>query len=43
MQLASSIGNVAGCDAAGDVVKIGSGVQHIEIADRVAGFTYVIF
>ncbi|KAH8832184.1 chaperonin 10-like protein [Flagelloscypha sp. PMI_526] len=32
-------GGILGCDAAGDVVAVGSGVTHLSVGDRVAGFT----
>jgi NADPH:quinone reductase-like Zn-dependent oxidoreductase len=31
-------GRVSGCDAAGDIVKVGSEVKHLKVGDRVAGF-----
>ncbi|KAI0028239.1 chaperonin 10-like protein [Vararia minispora EC-137] len=31
---------IAGCDAAGDVVKVGSQVTHLNIGDRIAGFNF---
>ena len=34
-------GSLVGCDAAGDVVKVGSDVSHVQVGDRVAGFAYV--
>ncbi|VDB94893.1 unnamed protein product [Peniophora sp. CBMAI 1063] len=33
-------GTISGCDAAGDVVAVGSGVTHIKGGDRVAGMNY---
>ncbi|KAE9390324.1 GroES-like protein [Gymnopus androsaceus JB14] len=33
-------GTIAGCDAAGDVVKIGSAVKHLQVGDRASGFTF---
>ncbi|KAL1723717.1 chaperonin 10-like protein [Schizophyllum commune] len=33
-------GTIAGCDAAGDVVKVGSAVKHLKVGDRTAAFTY---
>ncbi|KII90137.1 hypothetical protein PLICRDRAFT_53248 [Plicaturopsis crispa FD-325 SS-3] len=33
-------GLVVGCDSAGDVVKVGPSVKHIQVGDRVAGFVY---
>lgn len=33
-------GKVVGCDAAGDVICVGSAVKHVKAGDRVAGFTY---
>lgn len=35
-------GTIAGCDSAGDVVKVGSAVKHLQVGDRAAGFTYVV-
>ncbi|KAH8813485.1 chaperonin 10-like protein [Flagelloscypha sp. PMI_526] len=32
-------GSILGCDAAGDVVSVGSGVTHVSVGDRAAGFT----
>ncbi|VDB96002.1 unnamed protein product [Peniophora sp. CBMAI 1063] len=31
-------GAISGCDASGDVVAVGSGVSHIKVGDRIAGF-----
>ena len=31
-------GNISGCDAAGDIVRVGSGVKHLKVGDRVAAF-----
>ena len=33
-------GTIAGCDAAGDVVAVGSAVTHVKVGDRVAAFKY---
>ncbi|KAE9388116.1 GroES-like protein [Gymnopus androsaceus JB14] len=33
-------GTISGCDSAGDVVKVGSSVEHLQVGDRVAGFTF---
>jgi NADPH:quinone reductase-like Zn-dependent oxidoreductase len=33
-------GVVVGCDGAGDVVKVGSAVKHIQVGDRVSGFAF---
>ncbi|KAL1745365.1 chaperonin 10-like protein [Schizophyllum fasciatum] len=33
-------GTICGCDAAGEVVKVGSGVQHLNVGDRAAGFDF---
>ncbi|KAL1701273.1 chaperonin 10-like protein [Schizophyllum commune] len=33
-------GTIEGCDAAGDVVKVGSAVKHLKVGDRAAGFDY---
>ncbi|KAE9390319.1 GroES-like protein, partial [Gymnopus androsaceus JB14] len=33
-------GTIAGCDAAGDVVKVGSAVKHLQVGDRASGFTF---
>ncbi|KAE9390322.1 GroES-like protein [Gymnopus androsaceus JB14] len=33
-------GTIAGCDAAGDVVKIGSAVKHLQVGNRASGFTF---
>ncbi|TRM69127.1 chaperonin 10-like protein [Schizophyllum amplum] len=33
-------GAISGCDAAGDVVKVGAAVKHLKVGDRAAGFTY---
>ncbi|TRM69128.1 chaperonin 10-like protein [Schizophyllum amplum] len=30
-------GTIAGCDAAGDVVKVGAAVKHLKVGDRAAG------
>lgn len=36
-------GNVSGCDSAGDIVRIGSEVKHLQVGDRIAAFnTYVV-
>ncbi|KII83068.1 hypothetical protein PLICRDRAFT_47413 [Plicaturopsis crispa FD-325 SS-3] len=32
-------GFVVGCDAAGDVVRVGTDVHHLRVGDRAAGFT----
>ncbi|KAE9401298.1 GroES-like protein [Gymnopus androsaceus JB14] len=32
-------GAIVGCDAAGEVIKVGSNVTHLKIGDRAAGFT----
>ncbi|TFL02242.1 chaperonin 10-like protein [Pterulicium gracile] len=31
-------GNVSGCDSAGDIVRIGSEVKHLQVGDRIAAF-----
>ena len=31
-------GTIAGCDASGDVVAVGSAVTHVKVGDRVSGF-----
>ncbi|KAL1745027.1 chaperonin 10-like protein [Schizophyllum fasciatum] len=33
-------GTILGCDAAGDVVKVGSAVKHLKVGDRAAGFNF---
>ncbi|KAE9404578.1 GroES-like protein [Gymnopus androsaceus JB14] len=33
-------GAISGCDAAGDVVKVGSAVKHLQVGDRASGFTF---
>ncbi|VDC00861.1 unnamed protein product [Peniophora sp. CBMAI 1063] len=33
-------GTISGCDAAGDVVAVGSAVSHLKVGDRVCGFNY---
>ncbi|KAH8832183.1 chaperonin 10-like protein [Flagelloscypha sp. PMI_526] len=32
-------GGILGCDAAGDIVAVGSGVTHLSVGDRAGGFT----
>ncbi|KAL1712262.1 chaperonin 10-like protein [Schizophyllum commune] len=33
-------GTIEGCDAAGDVVRVGSAVKHLKVGDRAAGFDF---
>ncbi|KAI5889058.1 GroES-like protein [Schizophyllum commune H4-8] len=33
-------GTIEGCDAAGDVVKVGAAVKHLKVGDRAAGFDF---
>ncbi|KAL1672235.1 chaperonin 10-like protein [Schizophyllum commune] len=33
-------GTILGCDAAGDVVKVGAAVKHLKVGDRAAGFNF---
>ncbi|TRM69126.1 chaperonin 10-like protein [Schizophyllum amplum] len=33
-------GTISGCDAAGDVVKVGAAVKHLKVGDRAAGFNF---